>query len=107
MLDFGTWSSNQDTQTGPAMTTWDGLWVNHIKKWEKKGKPGGTPPGVPSPGKSVEKEEDPKRRDYHPLRASYLLRPEVCCVFLKIYKQTSEFLFFHNRLLKASSTCGN
>jgi hypothetical protein len=83
MLDFGTWSRDEGTQAGPALTTREGLWVNQIEKWEKKGKPGDTPPGVPSPGKSVKREEDPKRRDYHPLKGSYLLRPEVRCVPLK------------------------
>lgn len=91
MEDFGSWSNSQGSgfHNGPAHGTnygaaaekeKAGLWVTQIEEWEKKGKKGGVPPGVPAPGQRVEREEDPRKRGYQAMRAEYLLRPEVCHV---------------------------
>lgn len=80
MLDFENWSENKFARDITAERVNEGLWVNQIGKWEKAGKPGGTPPGVPSLGQSVGREEDPTQREYQPIKDSYLLRPEVCYI---------------------------
>lgn len=49
-----------------------GSWVNHVKEWDKAGRPGDIPPGL------REMPTEPAgSRDYSPRKTSYLLRPEV------------------------------
>jgi mannosyl-oligosaccharide alpha-1,2-mannosidase len=85
MEDYGSSSKLQrNNEAGPGSKFGEpvekgkeGLWVNQIEKWVKNGKRGDVPPGVPAPGQSFEKVEDPRDRDYQATRNEYLLRPEV------------------------------
>ncbi|KAF7770505.1 CAZyme family GH47 [Agaricus bisporus var. burnettii] len=90
MLDFENWSENKFARDITAEEVNEGLWVNQIGKWEKAGKPGGTPPGVPSLGQNVERKEDPTQREYQPIKDSYLLRPETIESFFYMWKLTKD-----------------
>ncbi|KAJ3560592.1 hypothetical protein NP233_g10736 [Leucocoprinus birnbaumii] len=68
----------------------EGLWVNQISEWEKDGKKGGVPPGVPAPGHSFERVEASKDRDYRSMRREYLLRPETIESFFYMWKLTGD-----------------
>lgn len=89
MLDFATWSRSyreqQQQQEGEeeeepeTLLDKEGLWVTQIEKWRKEGEKGGVPPGVPEPGKKVERvdEDTEEKREYRTTKFDYLLRPEV------------------------------
>jgi len=90
MVDYANYMKTQGSndRNNPARGTSfgslerEGLWVRQIANWKKDGKMSGTPPGVPMPGESFKREEDPKNRDYRVMINSYLLRPEVCFIAL-------------------------
>lgn len=51
-------------------------WMWHLDNWEKKGRPGGKPPGVGNAASPLASQGDVKM-DYTLWTSSYLLRPEV------------------------------
>ncbi|KAG6909355.1 hypothetical protein DXG01_000955 [Tephrocybe rancida] len=78
------WATYLDSETGlgpdevqmlPGKWSNDGkgLWVEHVKEWERNGRSREGPPGT---GK-VERAEKGKERDYEAKKKSFLLRPEV------------------------------
>lgn len=49
-----------------------GRWMDHVREWEKAGRPGGLPPGIKDPQPVLT-----GQRDYVNTKSGYLLRPEV------------------------------
>ncbi|KAI0076610.1 seven-hairpin glycosidase [Panus rudis PR-1116 ss-1] len=72
-----------------------GVWMEHVREWEKRGSPGGVPPGV---REVLPLSEDPevgpgpeeKKKDYHPYKTGYLLRPEAVESFYLMWRTTGD-----------------
>lgn len=83
-LAYTCWITYADHETGLGpdemdMEDWNddpagvqGKWVDHVKEWKRKGRPGDVPPGL----QEVQTKER-GQRDYSTRQGAYLLRPEV------------------------------
>lgn len=85
---------------GPAHA---GRWIDHVEAWEKEGN-GGLPPGLYDVDTNG-------NRDYYPKKFGYLLRPEVCCIYLLLVsrhrlsilnRQWKAFTFYGGQLATKS-----
>ncbi|KAI0796069.1 glycoside hydrolase [Abortiporus biennis] len=63
----------------------EGRWLEHLRDWEQKGKPGGIPPGLADAPPVVN-----ERRDYNTRKSSYLLRPETVESFYLLWRTTGD-----------------
>ncbi|GLB41878.1 putative glycosyl hydrolase 47 family protein [Lyophyllum shimeji] len=63
-----------------------GRWVKHVKEWERKGRPGGVPPGVGEVKPVMERDE----REYSLQKRGYLLRPETIESFYVLWRTTGD-----------------
>lgn len=76
-----------------------GRWMAVVEQWKEEGRPKGVPPGV----RAVHREQAKEKWDYVAQKGGYLLRPEVCSVFVHWCGADSGGLC---RPLRASTCCG-
>ncbi|KAH8103862.1 glycoside hydrolase [Cristinia sonorae] len=62
-----------------------GKWVDHVKEWDRAGRPGGGPPGVKDPKPMVD-----GLKDYANTRHEYLLRPETIEAIYLMWRTTGD-----------------
>lgn len=62
-----------------------GRWIEHVRAWQKRGSPGGVPPGL-----QEVKTEAGARRDYTTRKGAYLLRPETVESFYLLWRLTGD-----------------
>lgn len=67
-------SAEEDDENLPSLHYTQGRWIEHLRDWEAKGKPGGVPPGLREPPPLTSNTD---KRDYLYRRNGYYLRPEV------------------------------
>ncbi|KAF8074901.1 glycoside hydrolase family 47 protein [Lyophyllum atratum] len=63
-----------------------GRWMDHVKEWERKGRPMGVPPGVGE----VKPVKESEGREYRLQKGGYLLRPETIESFYILWRTTGE-----------------
>ncbi|KAF5383721.1 hypothetical protein D9615_003586 [Tricholomella constricta] len=78
-MDMAGWGSGADAEA-------KGKWVTQLAEWERRGRPGGVPPGV---GELVPVRES-AGREYSLRKTTYLLRPETIESFYILWRTTGE-----------------